>query len=114
MKEETKALSAGHIFVNIHSIGHVTGPNMRFFNVAGLGGFQISDGPLFRRYLEPGEETVYYSSEEEFVDGVRFYLQNVPAAEAIRAQAQERVRRDWTYSNWLDQVFALLNLTPEG
>ncbi|MDX9754271.1 MAG: hypothetical protein RBU29_09945, partial [bacterium] len=44
IEEEPSLFAQGGIFINIHSVGHVTGPNMRFFNVPGMGGFLLSDG----------------------------------------------------------------------
>lgn len=110
MQEELKIFSQGHIFVNIHSVGHVTGPNMRFMNVAGMGGFQIGDNPSFSRYLAAGDETVYYASESELIDRVAYYTTHPSAAEAIRAQAHARIQRDWTYRNWVDWAFRELGL----
>ncbi len=111
MQDEPKLFSYTHIFLNIHSIGHVTGPNMRFFNVAGLGGFQISDGKHFGEYLQPGEETVFYYSEEELLEQVRYYIAHPEKAERFRDQGHARVRRDWTYQNWLDWIERELSIT---
>ncbi|MBD3267205.1 glycosyltransferase [bacterium] len=110
MKDEHKAFGVGHIFVNIHSIGHVTGPNMRFFNVAGMGGFQITDGNHFQRYLEPGTEAVFYESGDEFVEKVEYYLNHIAEADTMREQGQNRVRADWTYSRWVEMVFDRVNV----
>jgi hypothetical protein len=109
MHQEHKIFSAGHVFVNIHSIGHVTGPNMRFFNVSGMGAFQISDG-AFGHFLQPDKECVYYNSVEEFREKVEYYLHHPQAADPIRQQALKRVHRDWTYDNWLDWVFRELKI----
>ncbi|RJP34267.1 MAG: glycosyltransferase family 1 protein [Candidatus Omnitrophota bacterium] len=109
MQEEPKIFSFGNIFVNIQSIGHVTGPNMRFFNVPGMGGFQISDGH-FSDYLQADRETVYYESEEEFLEKVRYYLHHPNEADEIRARAHARVLRDWTYDRWVAWVSDELHL----
>ncbi len=110
MQEEPKIFHHGHIFVNIQSIGHVTGPNMRFFNVPGMGGFQISDGN-FSHYLEKDRETVYYTSEKEFLEKVQYYLHHPQEADEIRSKAHERIRRDWTYHRWFDWLCEELNVT---
>jgi hypothetical protein len=110
MQEEPKTFSTGHIFVNIHSVGHVTGPNMRFFNVAGMGGFQITDGPEFSRYLELDTEAVFFASAEEFVEKVQTYRHRYQEADEIRANGQARTRRDWTYDRWVEMVFSQLNV----
>ena len=114
LPEEPKIFSQGVLFINIHSIGHVTGPNMRFFNVPGMGAFQLSDGPAFSEYLEPDRETVYYHTEKELIDRARFYLGHPKERDAIRFQGQKRVQRDWTYRQWIDRVCEQLGLSlPE-
>jgi len=110
ISEEPNLFQFGHLFVNIHSIGHVTGPNMRFFNVPGMGGFQITDGPELNTFLEDGSEAVFYSSEDEFLDRIRYYLDHTAEADEIRSQGFERVKKDWTYRNWVDWVFEELGI----
>jgi len=112
--EEAKIFQYGHIFVNLHTIGHVTGPNMRFFNVPGMGGFQISDVPGFASFLEPGTETVYYTSEDEIADRVRYYREHPAEADEIRLRGYERVKRDWTYRAWIARVFHELGARAPG
>lgn len=110
ISEEPKLFNLGHIFVNVHSIGHVTGPNMRFFNVPGMGGFQITDGQLFKEYLKENSETVFYASEDECVDRIRYYLNHPNEADEIRNRGFARVKRDWTYRNWIEWVFNELGI----
>ncbi|MBI1391055.1 MAG: glycosyltransferase [bacterium] len=104
--EEPRVFAHGSIFVNIHSIGHVTGPNMRFFNVGGMGAFQISDNPQFSCYFEEDAECVFASTVDEFEQKTRDFLDHPEARDAIRSAAQQRVRRDWTYHNWVDAVMS--------
>ncbi len=103
LQEEPKVFGYGAVFVNIQSIGHVTGPNMRFFNVPGMGGFQISDGN-FSNYLEADEETVYYTTGDQLVEKVRYYLNHPGEMDEIRANGHTRILRDWTYDRWLDWI----------
>ncbi|MEW6234577.1 MAG: glycosyltransferase [Candidatus Omnitrophota bacterium] len=110
LRDEPKIFSHGHIFVNIHSVGHVTGPNMRFFNAAGMGGFQISDGPEFGVYYEPDSEMIYYRTESEFAERVRYYLAHPQEADEIRERARLRTLRDWTYQRWIDWVCGEIGL----
>ncbi|MBZ0258507.1 glycosyltransferase, partial [bacterium] len=97
----------GAIFMNIHSTGHLTGPNMRFFNVAGMGGFLLSDG-AFSEFLEPGKEYAPFHSLNEAVQQVEFYFAHPEQMNEIRQQAWQRVKRDWTYQNWLDWMEPVL------
>ena len=113
MQEEPKAFAHGSVFVNVQSVGHATGPNMRYFNVAGMGAFQIGDCPQFDRYLQSDAEMVYCSSLDEYVDRVRYYLDRPSEMDAIRAAAQKKVNEKWTYNNWLDAVFEKIRNRPE-
>ncbi len=107
--EEPALFNEGHIFVNIHSVGNVTSPNMRYFNVAGMGGFLISDGD-FSQFLEPGKEMIRYQSVNELAEQVTYYLEHIDEADRIREQGQKRIARQWTYSNWLDMIFEKVGL----
>lgn len=108
MNEEPQIFAHGTLFINTHTIGNDFGPNMRFFNVAGMGAFQISDCPKFDRYLTADREMVYCSTLREFEEKTRYYLAHSEERDAIRERAQQRVNRDWTYGNWLDRVFAAI------
>lgn len=102
--KEPDLFEQGNIFVNIHSVGHVTGPNMRFFNVPGMGGFSLTDGE-FQEYLHPGMEMAVFSSEKDLVDQTTYYLHHPKEADQIRYNGFGRVRKDWTYQKWIDMVF---------
>lgn len=106
-----------NVAVNIHSSGHVTSPNMRFFNSPGLGAVQITDGP-FESFLSPQSETVYYRSVQEFREKVEYYLHHPQEADAIRQQALSRIQQEWTYTHFLQMVskqtgIRFSNLSPE-
>lgn len=111
MQRELEAFAHGRIFVNIHSVGHVNGTNMRYFNTGGVGAFQISDGPQHDRFLAADREAVYASSVSEFVEKTRYYLNHSEERDAIRIAAHERVKKDWTYRNWLRVVFTELGVS---
>ncbi len=105
IQEERKVFSHGSVFINIQSIAHVTGPNMRFFNAAGMGAFEVSDMPQFDCYLKSDHEMVYASSLDEYYDKIQYYLGHKDEMDEIRSNAQKRVNMDWTYDNWIDRVF---------
>ncbi len=103
LHEESKTFAHGALFINIHSVGHVTGPNMRFFNAAGMGGLQITDGK-FSNYLQPESEAVYYQSRNELMEKIQYYLHHPNECDEIRARGQERVRNEWTYNHWMNWI----------
>lgn len=107
MEQERNMFKRGSIFINIHSTGHLTGPNMRFFNVAGMGGFSLSDG-AFGEFLTPGVEYAVYRSLNELDDAADHYLNHPDEMNAIREQGRARVQKDWTYDNWLDWIEVII------
>lgn len=111
MTEEPKAFLRGSVFVNIHSIGHQMGPNMRYFNVCGMGGFQISDRPQFDHYLSDGKEAVYAKSVDDFAEKAQYYLSSPKKRDDIRYAAHQRISNDWTYKNWSENVLKKLGAT---
>lgn len=108
--EEPKIFAYGNLFLNIHSVGHMTGPNMRFFNTPGMGGFQISDQPDFSHFLLENRETIYYRTDAELVDRVQYFLSHPQDREEIRICGWERVRKEWTYQHWLNWIAAELKI----
>jgi hypothetical protein len=106
--EEPKIFAHGSIFINLHTIGHVTGPNMRFFNVPGMGAFQICDANCFDVFFNPDEEMVFARSINEYADKIQYYLSHKTEMDAIRIAGYERVKRDWTYEQWIDKVFRMI------
>lgn len=106
--QEPEIFRYGSIFINQHTIGHVTGPNMRFFNVPGMGAFQISDANCFDVFFQPDEEAVFVRSVDEYVDQVQYYLSHKKEMDAIRMAGYERVKRDWTYHRWIDRLFKMI------
>ncbi|HQP98751.1 MAG TPA: glycosyltransferase [bacterium] len=98
---------AASVVVNIHSVGHLTGPNMRFFNIPGVGGVQVSDaGQEFERYMTDGMETLFFRSEEECVEKVRWLLNHDAVRRQMRHAGRNRVLRDHTYDRWITDVFS--------
>ncbi len=98
---------AASVVVNIHSVGHLTGPNMRFFNIPGVGGVQVSDaGHEFDQYLADGTETLFFHSDEECVEKVRRLLDHDEARQQIRCTGRNRALRDHTYDRWITDVFS--------
>lgn len=83
--------------------------NMRAFETPASGTFQlISDGPAVERCFERGEEVETFSSAEDAVDKVRFYLANSPAREKTARRGYERALKDHTAGVRMREVLARL------
>jgi hypothetical protein len=103
IQNERKIFSRGSLFINIHSVGHVTGPNMRFFNVAGMASALVSDGD-FASYLAPGKECIAFSSTQDLIDQVEYYQSHPQELHEIRFHGWQRVQSEWTYKHWYEIV----------
>ena len=94
-EEMERIVSAGKISVNPHGDFMLYGGNLRLFEAAGAGVFQISDNlPGTREWFPAVNGTptiVLYNNEDELVEHVGYYLahdaERMAAAEAARAHA---------------------------
>ena len=65
------------IGINIHNRGDYTVGSYRLFDLPGNGVMQISDGgPYLDDFFKAGEEIIGYSSADDLIDKVRYYLDN--------------------------------------
>lgn len=73
--------------------------NMRVFEAAGVGAFQLAQHhPNLGEYFEIGREVETFDDVHELRDKVRHYLAHPSAREAMAARAQERCLRDHAMS----------------
>ncbi|MFH1738973.1 MAG: glycosyltransferase [bacterium] len=94
------------VVINIHSVGHVTGPNMRFFNVPGVGGVMVSDAEYeFDQLLSDGTEALFYRTPDECVEKVKWILEHNRERAELREAARARVLGEHTYDRWVKDVF---------
>jgi spore maturation protein CgeB len=89
-----------------HSQSLLGGLNMRTFEIAAAGGFQIVDDiPGLEEQFEKGREIVVYESPEHFRELADYYLAHPAERKALAEHARERVLRDHTYRHRLRVVF---------
>lgn len=75
-----------------------TGIPLRAFDIMGCGGFMITNYQEdFLEYFVPDEDVVFYSSYEDLLDKVDFYLKHDEARNRIAQKAQEKVLAEHTY-----------------
>lgn len=68
---------------------------MRLFEATGMGAMLLTDEDSdIRQVFEPGVEIVTYSSYEDCVEKIRYYLKHEKERELIAAKGQERTFRD--------------------
>ena len=108
-----KLLNSSKISINIHNesdraVGKV---NMRVFETAGCGTFQLTeDSTELDEYFLKGKEVVPYGSQHELCELVDYYLDNEEEREGIALSAQQRAYRDHTYAHRVRLLLSHLGL----
>lgn len=93
--------ASSKICLNIHSHQCPTCLNVRDFDVPMAGSVVLGDyvEDSERGILEPRKEILTYRTLDEAVELTQRYLSDADALDAIRAQGQERVKREHTYTH---------------
>ena len=97
------------IVLNLHHPQTVLGVNMKTFEIASCGAFQLVD---FRKEMqslfEIGKELICYNNTEELVKLVEYYLAHPEERKNIAQQAQKRVRDEHTYEHRMKKIMQYL------
>ncbi len=108
--EMLRVLSSVKISLNAHGDFMRYGGNMRLFETAAVGTFQIvDDRPGVREWFEPGEHLVTYSDLEDLQAKVQYYLAHDEERRRIAENARAYVLENHRYDQRLARVEALLN-----
>lgn len=105
-----RALARSRITLNRHiDVAENNANNMRLFEATGVGSLLITDrkdnlGDLF----EMGKEVVAYSSKEEAVELINYYLANPEEASKIAAAGQARTLKDHSYAARMKELVPIL------
>lgn len=93
-----RVLSGARISLNTHGDFMRYGGNMRLFECAALGAFQlVDDRPAAREWFTPDEHLVIYTSLDDLRDKVRYYSAHPEERQRIAAQARAYVLAHHTY-----------------
>lgn len=93
------------ININTTSKAIRTGLPLRIFDILSCGGFCISNyQEEIAELFTPGEEIVMYSSIEELLDLVAYYLGHDAERKEIAHAGYERLARDYTYEVTMQQL----------
>jgi spore maturation protein CgeB len=104
-----RVLSGAKITINIHGDFMHYGGNMRTFEAAGVGVFQIADDlPGTRQWFTPGETIVTYTDADDLRAKVAYYLGHNAEREAVARRAREHVYSQHTYAQRMARVETLI------
>lgn len=105
-----RALARSRITVNRHiNVAENNANNMRLYEATGVGTLLITD----RKHnlddlFEVGKEVVAYSSPEECVELINYYVAHPEEAAAIAKAGQQRTLRDHTYRVRMEELSGIL------
>ncbi len=86
-----------------------TGIPLRAFDIMGCGGFLLTNYQEdFLEYFEPDEDFVMYSSYEELMDKVRFYMKQETQRIKIAQNGFQKVSAEHTYLQRVESMLALV------
>lgn len=104
-----RVLAGSTISLNPHGDFMRYGGNMRLFEAAALGAFQLCDDrPGIREWFRPDEHLVIYHSLDDLRAKVVYYLAHPEERAALATAAREHVLKHHTYAQRLDQIEAML------
>ena len=105
---KAKAANGARICLNTLHYGEVDGLNVRAFEIAGCGGFQlITHVPVLKEHFEIGSEIVAFRTTDELVELVRHYLGEPELTAAIGRRSQQRAYREHTYQHRLKDIIRI-------
>lgn len=111
-----EVLSSSKISVNIHGNFMRYGGNMRLFEAAGVGTFQIVDNrPGIKDWFRVDEHLVMFEDVQDLQEKVAYYLAHETERQAITNAAREHALKHHTYDHRLTQLEHRLDrLKPHG
>jgi spore maturation protein CgeB len=108
--EKIRATLAAKIVLNSCHYAEVRSANARLFEVAGIGGFQLSDAPGAPDFFEPGVEIATFRGPNELREAIAYYLARPGERAKIAAAGQRRAHRDHTYAKRLARLIGVVGL----
>lgn len=114
-QEKVKAFAGARIVLNNLLYSEVWGVNVRTFEVAAAGAFQLVDWrPGLAQLFEDGVELVSFRGIDDLKRKIRHYLLDADARQRIGEAALLRVRRDHTYEQRLHLMLDTLAGRDKG
>jgi spore maturation protein CgeB len=106
-EEKSKAFRAAKIVINSTHPGEIDGTNLRTFEVAGAGGFQLANfRPALADLFVLGEEIETFRSVAELKDKVRYFLAAPNERRRIADAGAKRALREHTYELRLSRLIS--------
>lgn len=108
-EEKSKAFCAAKIVINNLQPGEIGGTNVRTFEIAAAGGFQlVNDRPALYDLFEVGDELQTFKTIAELKEKIYYFLTNPEERFRISKAGSLRALRDHTYSNRLSELLRIV------
>lgn len=111
MTDMNKVFKLSRINLNVTLPSIHTGIPLRIMDILGNGGFLLTNyqADMFE-FFEPGVDFVYYTSLDEAMEMIEYYLSHEDERATIAENAKEKMRKYHTFENRLsDMLFIALN-----
>ncbi|MDD3265788.1 MAG: glycosyltransferase [Burkholderiales bacterium] len=114
-EEKAKAFLGAKIVLNNLYFGEVIGVNVRTFEAAGIGAFQMVDWRSgLAQLFKDGEEIVSYKSLSEMHQKIKYYLEHPELREKIATAGKARAYLEHTYEHRLNLIIKTLDGSASG
>ena len=108
-KEMPKVFRNSKINLNISLRSILSGIPLRCLDVMGAGGFLLSNyQPELAAFFEDGVEMVMYTSREDLINKVQYYLINEDERIAIAIRGQKKIEQEFSYDIVLDKIWNIV------
>lgn len=92
------------VFNNFH-YAEVESTNVKFFEIYGIGGFQICDyKPILKEYSAVDIEKFTYKNIDEAIEKIKYYLQNPTERYSIAQVQMEHFHKYHTYEKRINEI----------
>lgn len=111
LKDEARIYSSSKICINVHEeyqrkFGGDC--NERTFKIPLCGGFEITDDvACIRKYFKEDKEIIIAKDREDWFEKIDYYIENPDKKLAIIQAGKERVLREHTYHNRVEQIIKI-------
>lgn len=114
-KEKAKAFRGARIVINNLHPGEMWGVNVRTFEIAGIGGFQLVNWrPGLNQLFEDSKEIVSFTSMEDLKEKIDYYLDHENERNVIAKAGMEKAYREHTYSHRLNTLIETVKGRAKG
>jgi len=113
LQDEAKIYKSSIISINVHEDyqrKYGGDCNERTFKIPICGGFEIVDDvSCIRKYFKEGKEIIIAKDEKDWREKIDFYMKNPDKRLAIIEAGRDRVLKEHTYHNRVEQIIKIYN-----